>query len=199
MHVTVLTLMYAGCLRFSDAQNIGVESVRMMFCADYVNIFLPTSKTDQEMVGTWVPIPVVGGPYCPVALLARLLLAGGYRLDPSFPDEDVGPLLRAVISVPGGQRLKQVVGTRSAPIMSLVHSTFLASCKAMCAKVGIKKAITLHSFRIGAATEAANAGVDGRLVRDMGRWKSDSTVQVYTRQSLSALLHARRAVGLLSV
>jgi hypothetical protein len=66
----------------------------------------------------------------------------------------------------------------------------------MCARVGIERIITLHSFRIGAATTAADAGVPVRLIRHMGGWASDAMPLLYSRSTLHGLLHVARSLHL---
>ena len=53
-----------------------------------------------------------------------------------------------------------------------------------------------HSFRIGAATTAAHAGMDAALIQTLGRWKS-SAYQLYIRiprDSLASVSSALAAV-----
>ena len=45
-----------------------------------------------------------------------------------------------------------------------------------------------HSFRIGAATTAAAAGIPPHTIKRLGRWSSDAYT-LYVRQSDSSLLH----------
>jgi hypothetical protein len=93
-------------------------------------------------------------------------------------------------------KLKAIVGSVSAPIYSLSSSRFLERCKEMCARVGIERTITLHSFRIGAATKAADAGVPVNLIRQMGGWVSDAMPLLYSRSTLHGLLHVARSLHL---
>ena len=47
----------------------------------------------------------------------------------------------------------------------------------------------LHNLRSGGATAAAAAGVDDRLFKKHGRWKSDKAKDGYVKESLADRLH----------
>jgi hypothetical protein len=194
MHVTVFTLMYAGFLRYDDAARISVHQDLLRVQDSHIEIFLGGSKTDRHFSGSWVVIAGSGSPYCPVRLLRRLLELGRYVRVPQSDDQDVGPLLRPV--GPGGTTLKQVVGTVRDPIRALSHTALLERCQQMCAAVAIRKAITLHSFRIGGATDAAAAGVPDRLFKKHGRWATESAKDRYVRECLDERLQVSRALAL---
>jgi hypothetical protein len=102
MIACALFLMYAGFLRLHDMLGVLVHEDLMVFVQDearpgvtqYVDIFIPRSKTDQAWEGAWVAIPAMhpytDAPWCPVSLLQHLLLIGGYCTSPPDPDTDVG-------------------------------------------------------------------------------------------------------------
>jgi integrase len=62
--------------------------------------------------------------------------------------------------------------------------------------VGVKEAneYGFHSLRAGAATEAARAGVEERLIKLHGNWKSDA-VRVYMRAGVEERLQASNVLG----
>lgn len=194
MHVTVFALMYAGFLRYDDAARISVHRDLLKVHDSHVEFFLGGSKVDKYYAGSWVVVAASGSNYCPVRLLRRLLAMGQYVTTPRSDDEDVGPLLRAV--GPGGTSLRQLVGTVSNPIRALSRTALLESCQQMCEAAGIRKAISLHSFRIGGATDAAAAGVPDRLFKKHGRWATESAKDRYVREQLDERLQVSRALAL---
>ena len=56
---------------------------------------------------------------------------------------------------------------------------------------------TSHSFRIGGATAAAEAGVAPNIIQKLGRWKSDC-FRIYIRPSQEVLVDALKSLGLRS-
>ena len=50
-----------------------------------------------------------------------------------------------------------------------------------------------HSYRIGAATAAAEAGLPEHMIKTLGRWRS-SAYQTYIRSSPNALLKAAKQI-----
>ena len=53
--------------------------------------------------------------------------------------------------------------------------------------VGIEKAdFSLHSLRSGGASVAANAGVNDRLFKSHGRWRSESAKDGYVDEDIEA-------------
>jgi site-specific recombinase XerD len=194
MHVTAYLLMFMGALRFDEISRISVDSRWMVFGEDYVEIYIPRSKTDPKSIGRWIVIPAIPGPYCPLLRLRALLQRGKYLLSPSSPNHDVGPLLRAVTS--DGQHLRQYEGLRSDPIMSISYTRFLEVVKELVKRVGLDKNVLPHSFRIGATSEAADMHTPQVLLKKLGNWKSDAMPQLYSRVRIDALVNVSRALGM---
>jgi hypothetical protein len=197
MHVVVLLIMFSCCLRFDEAAEISVDDELLVFRDDYVQIFIPKSKTDQELKGRWVFMASLPASiYCPVAHLKRLLESGGYVCKRTSSTVDCGPLLRPVKNVMGTQQLQKVTGSVAQPIASLSYARLQERCKIMCKAVGITKCIGLHSFRIGAASAAADKGASVELVKKFGAWKSDSMPQLYSKATVRAMVNVSRSLGL---
>jgi site-specific recombinase XerD len=196
MHCTAMVLMFAGFMRFDDLAEVSVHEDLLLILPSHASVFIPKSKTDQTLVGTWIHVTRSFGPCCPVALLERLLLLGGYRRKPSHASEDVGPLLRGIRRTPSGHSLRQLVGTVTSPVPSLSYSRLLERCHEMCRAVGLSENIALHSMRIGGATGAVAGGADIRLVQRHGRWLSGASMSLYIRDPLLSLLSVSAALSL---
>ena len=56
------------------------------------------------------------------------------------------------------------------------------------------KLFGLHSLRSGGATAAANAGVNDRLFKRHGRWRSDKAKDGYVKDNLEALLSVSKSL-----
>ena len=58
------------------------------------------------------------------------------------------------------------------------------------------KLFGLHSLRVGGATAAANLGVNDRLFKKHGRWKSEKVKDGYIHESIEAKLIVTKNLGL---
>ena len=54
----------------------------------------------------------------------------------------------------------------------------------------------LHSLRAGGATAAANSGVNDRLFKRHGRWKSECAKDGHIKENLDSLLSVSKSLGL---
>jgi cleavage and polyadenylation specificity factor subunit 1 len=198
MHVTVFLIMYACGLRFEQMVEVLVDSAFLKFYPECALLFIAKSKTDQRMLGRWVACPALGGRYCPVFHLKELLRKGGFVTTPANPGQDCGPLLRRVYRQGQSQILQQVTSSLAHPIPALSYTRLLERCKELCAQAGITRHITLHSFRIGASTEAAEAGATTTMIRLFGGWASDAMPCLYVRNTFRQTMHTARLLGLQS-
>ena len=120
-----------------------------------LEIHLRHSKTDRFGSGVSIFLGRSFNDLCPVsAMLAFLAVRGGGGDGPLFCDLDGSPLTK----------------NRVVSKVRLVLQT-----------VGLDdKAYAGHSFRIGAATTAAERGLEDSLIKALGRWESDA-FQLYIR------------------
>ena len=111
-----------------------------------IRVFLKRSKTDQFGRGVAVFLGATGDELCPVAAVVSFAALRGDAAGPFFCFQDGTPLTK---------------------------SRFVARiCEAM-AQAGIPtENYSDHSFRIGAATTAAQAGLQDSTIQSPGRWSS---------------------------
>ena len=113
-----------------------------------LKVVLKYSKTDQMGRGAEVFIGKTGGTLCPVAGILSYMVVRGNHEGQFFMFQDGQPLTKD----------KFVKHVRLAlQAAGLPYSNFAG-----------------HSFRIGAATTAAAAGVEDSTIRTLGRWSSDA-------------------------
>ena len=114
-----------------------------------IQLTLTHSKTDQFRRGSHTFLGKTGSDLCPVeALLQFLVRRPGPRVGPLFIHKDGRPLTR---------------------------DQFVSHLKEALSSCGIdSRRYSGHSFRIGAATAAAQAGVPDHLIKTLGRWDSEA-------------------------
>ena len=134
-----------------------------------VRIHLKTSKTDQLGAGSDIIIGRTDSNLCPVSAILSYISLRGTRPGPFFIDSTARPLTKA---------------------------RFVAALRGILARVGLPEHhFAGHSFRIGAATSAALAGVEDSTIQTLGRWHSTAFLR-YIRMpqeqlaALSAVLAA---------
>ena len=125
-----------------------------------LSILLKRSKTDQLCRGVKVYVGRTNDDLCPVqAFLTYLKLRG--------PSQ--GPLFRWKSGAP------------------LTRERFVEAVRSALTSAGIDaRSFSGHSFRIGAASTAAAAGLEDSLIQTLGRWKSDAYL-LYVRIPPSSL------------
>ena len=124
-------------------------------------------KTDPFRKGVSVYLGVAGGELCPVAAILDYMVRRGSYKGPFFTFADGSFLTR--------DRFVQVV--RSALDCAGVNSSHYAG----------------HSFRIGAATTAAQRGIPDAMIKILGRWES-SAYTLYVRTPREALSSVSRVL-----
>lgn len=116
-----------------------------------VRVHLKRSKCDQFGAGANIVLGATGQPLCPVTAILRYIQARG----PS----------------PG-------VFFRKSPSEPVLKPWFVDQLRDVLAAVGLPRhQYAGHSFRIGAATTAAMAGVEDSTIQTLGRWHSSAYLQ----------------------
>ena len=113
-----------------------------------LKIRLKRSKTDQFGQGVDIYVGKTGCPLCPVAGVTAYMVQRGTGEGPFFQFADRTPLTKARFT----EQIRAILGDAGLP-----YSHFAG-----------------HSFRIGAATAAANAGLEDSTIRTLGRWNSNA-------------------------
>ena len=130
---------------------------------------LRRSKTYQKGKGKVVHVfPIGGSDLCPIKVMQEFL--------------DVRPTL-------GGSFLLHEDGT---PLSRYQFVTVFRRC--MGALGLVAKEFSAHSFRIGAATEAARSGLDDEMVKRIGRWES-RRFRLYVKPHLMVNLGENGSTG----
>ena len=132
--------------------------------AGHFRLHLKSSKTDPFREGCTIVLGPSGGPICPVQALLRYLAIRGPSPGPLFVRCNGSPLTPALVN-------------------SWLHSLLLSA--------GVSGNYSSHSFRIGAATSAALAGIPDHLIKTLGRWSSDAYLR-YIRTPPHVLLQSAR-------
>lgn len=182
--ITICLLGYAGFLRFSEIVNIRRSDIS--FQDQHVSIFIQKSKTDKYNEGSRVCIAETGTKTCPVYFLRRYLKLAGIE---SSSDEYI---------------FRQITYLKKAASFKLRHTNKPLSYTrtreiilSALEDIGLdKKKFGLHSLRSGGATAAAAAGVNDRIFKKHGRWKSETAKDGYVRETLSEKLSVSSNLGI---
>ena len=174
--LTLLTVGFAGLLRWDDLSHIHVDEIE--FRETYMAVFLEKRKNDQFRHGHWVLISRWSGELCPVKLTESLLEMGGQA--------GHSPLFGRVYRRHGKQVIKG----------SMSYSRARELIRGALERVGEDPdAYGLHSLRSGGASVAAAAGIPDRLIQSQGGWRSESAMHNYFEESIPALLQVSRSLA----
>lgn len=133
-----------------------------------LRILLKRSKTDQFMRGTEVFIGATDDDVCPVSAIRDYVARRGTSLGPFFRSTQGSPLTKA-------------------RFVELVRSALTQAGVPVDGYSG-------HSFRIGAATAASDAGIPDSVIQALGRWTSPAFLR-YTRTPREHLAQFSRSIA----
>lgn len=158
-------LAFFAALRISEFVAPSKQSVANLKLADVIitefslRIFISKSKTDQLGKGAWITLfPLPGSQVCPIKVISYYLSIRPKQLGSFFLHQDGTVLTRFQFN---------------SVLKLCLHALKLEHYN-----------LTAHSFRIGAATEAARLGLDNEVIRRLGRWDSDR-FKMYIRPHLT--------------
>ena len=135
-----------------------------------IRVQLRRSKTDQFGDGVEIMVGKTGDDLCPVAAVAAFMVKRGRTPGPFFVFPDGKPLTKAKFV----GFLKDALGELGLP----------------------KEQFAGHSLRIGAATAAAQAGIEDSTIMMLGRWNSAAFLRyIRTPKAVLAAATARLSHG----
>ena len=175
-------LAFAGFLRFDELSSLRWSDIS--FFQDHIELYVSRSKVDQLGKGCTLVIASTGTPACPCAMLLRYAALARRNLDSvEFVFQNLSFSSSKGYSLRSGTSLSY---TRAREVV-------LAKFRA----IGVDTSgIGLHSLRIGGASAALNSGVPDHVIKNHGRWKSDSAKDLYCRENLRRQLLATSRIGL---
>ncbi len=133
-----------------------------------LSITIKASKTDPFCTGTNITLDKTGQQLCPLTAILPNVAARGTQDGPLFHFQDGSFLTR---------------------------DRFVVEVRRLLSAAGVDlKLYSGHSFRIGAATTAAHAGMDAALIQTLGHWKS-LAYQLYIRIPKDSLASVSSALA----
>ena len=140
-----------------SVQDVSVDSYEQ---PSMVTVHLRQSKADPFGSGVDIHLGKTGQEICPVSALLSYMVRRGQQPGPLFMFHDGHTLSRQRLINSVNQALSQQ-GVDSSGIMG-------------------------HSFRVGAATAAARAGLEDSRIQTLGRWRSSAFTR-YIRTPVEVL------------
>lgn len=158
--LTVPTLSSYDTTRHLNWGDVAVDNPQS---PSMIKVRLKRSKTDQLGRGADVLVGKTGCTLCPVAAVLAYMTVRGDSQGPFFKLSNGQPLSKSKFT----QSIRAVLQAAGLP-----YNNFAG-----------------HSFRIGAATTAARAGIEDSTIRALGRWNSSAfLVYIHTpREQLAQL------------
>ena len=179
--VAIALVAFSAFLRFDEV--VGLRCCDVQFLPGYMVIRILSSKTDQLRQGDEVVVVRSGSATCPVARLEQY-----YKLA-AFDPASTKQLFRAIIHTKNGEKLRESGSLSYTRIRELLQSKLQS--------LGYDAALYgTHSFRAGGATLAANQGIQDRMFKRHGRWRSETAKDGYVKDSMEARLEVSRKLGL---
>ena len=151
---------------FVPGRHLGFDDIDWDAAGHY-RLFLHTSKTDPFHHGCTILLGPSGHQVCPVAAMSRYLAIRGSTPGPLFICANGTPLSPSMVN---------------------------AWLRSILKGAGVLGNYSSHSFRIGAATSAALAGVPDHVIKILGRWSSDCYVRYIRTPPPHVILQVARHI-----
>ena len=179
--LAVCLVAYAGFMRCDELLKLRGSDVT--FNAEGMVVKIESSKTDQYREGASLVIARTGQVTCPVAMMECYCRMG------EVDHTSQAKLFRGIASTKSGEHLRKNGGLSYTRLRELLLGKV--------AQLGFDPVLFgMHSLRAGGATAAANAGVEDRLFKRHGRWKSESAKDGYVKDSLKCRLKVSKGLGI---
>ena len=184
LRMMAFTLMcYTAFLRFDEAAHIRREDIA--FHGSYFALFIQRSKTDTYREGRTVLVAKTGTELDPYVMLLKYLDSA--KIKPN----DSCFIFRNVIHFKCTNT--HMLSPKDKP---LSYSRARELLLQQLAKVVPNPSVFgLHSLRAGGATQAANSGLNDRLFKRHGRWRSENAKDRYIKDSINRRLQVTLNLG----
>ena len=180
--VMILVLSFMGFLRFSELSNL--KRSDFILHNTHMLIFIQKSKTDIYRKGYWFHLAKLNSNLCPLDLTKRYFVLTG------IDKQSDKYIFRGIENSKNGQKLRKID-------KPLSYTTVRGQVLDFLANIGLDpKKFGLHGLRSGRASAAANFGVNDRLFKKHGSWKSDKVKESYVHEDIESKLSALRNLGL---
>ena len=178
----ILVLSFMGFLRFSELSNL--KRSDFILHNTHMLIFIQKSKTDIYRKGYWFHLAKLNSNLCPLDLTKRYFVLTG------IDKQSDKYIFRGIENSKNGQKLRKID-------KPLSYTTVRGQVLDFLANIGLDpKKFGLHGLRSGRASAAANFGVNDRLFKKHGSWKSDKVKESYVQEDIESKLSALRNLGL---
>ena len=171
--MAIMLLCYTGFLRIGECITIQVN--HLAFTPSHLTIFCPQRKGDRYRLGGEVFIArLPGSLLCPVAYLENYLK----ELPRLLPEDPIFP-------------------SWTKPNEAISYTTVRKHMAVIFKASGLGSAgLRTHSFRVGGATEAHNAGISDADAAKHGSWKDLLTYHGYVEPVVDDLLKVSQSLGI---
>lgn len=175
--LAMILLSFAAFLRYDELSSLKCCDVK--FVDDYLCVYINKSKTDQYRQGNEVLVANGSTSACPVKMLQKYvmladinLLSSEFLFKPVFRSHGIAKLI---------YKNKKISYTTA-------RENIISRLKEVSSGLNLG----LHSLRSGGATAAVGSNVNERCIKRHGRWKCDSSKDMYVVDQLENRLAVSR-------
>lgn len=179
--IAMILLSFAAFLRYDELSSLKCCDIKI--ADDYLSIFINKSKTDQYRQGNEVLVAKGSTSACPVNMMLKYVALAQINLASSEF------LFKPVFRSHGTAKL--IYKNKSISYTS-ARENIISRLK----EVSPGLNLGLHSLRSGGATAAVASSVNERCIKRHGRWKCDSSKDMYIVDKLENRLAVSKKLGL---